>query len=447
MKSKILLLAACCLSVLLLSNSYAQHAEIANEKLFSIHCDETGLQCSAVGVKEDTHSDIQYPLGYVSTNAGMSWVRSQIEDPFHGRTTSGIWGNLSSVTCDKTGIKCMAVGEFMPEGLWLSLAYSSQNGGLTWEMMTTLLPEADTHSFADISCDTLGSHCVSIMRYVPNLATYNSKLMAIYTMDGGSSWSMSHPIPSTDKYGDYGEMQEDDIGQMHTHCDDVGQRCVMIGIHRGSRPFSYISIDGGKDWSLNAIQPALPINALNHEHASNQLADVACDKTGLRCTTIGQYETKNHDILPLAYTSLDGGSTWSLGEQLPLPELTDVYATYGALSSVACDDERTQCTAIGEYKILHRDGISFPLSYTSKDGGQHWKLSQEQPPLPKDARPRSEYPDYESETNHLHGVACSRTGLQCNAVGEYVKKSGEIAALSYSSMDGGHTWKLNSLKS
>lgn len=52
---------------------------------------------------------------------------------------------------------------------------------------------------------------------------------------------------------------------------------------------------------------------------NTELFDIVCNSTNTQCTAVGRYLNNHNNVLPLSYTSVNGGSTWSLATTLGLP--------------------------------------------------------------------------------------------------------------------------------
>ena len=119
-------------------------------------------------------------------------------------------------------------------------------------------------------------------------------------------------------------------------------------------------------------------------------------------------------IAPLSDISLNNGVTWTASTTQP------PAGSGGLLISVACSNGGDICTALGSTNSGNN-----PLSYTSTDGGATWVASVTQPPSAP------------SGFGTVYGVACSRVGTTCAAVGI---DSLHGTPFSWTSADGGIHW-------
>ena len=207
--------------------------------------------------------------------------------------------------------------------------------------------------------------------------------------------------------------------------------CTAVGDSEGpsnvpnGNPLAYTSNDGGSNWSLSLTSPF----PLPGGQTIGTLNGVSC--IGSNCTAVGHSRYRRGEqslnILPLAYSSNNGGSTWSLSLTSPLP--LPVGQTQGELHGVSCID--SNCTAVGN-SFDDNGSNGQPLAYTSNNGGSTWSLSLTSPlPLPG------------SQTQgFLFGVSC--TGTNCTAVGDSSDSNGQNQLpLAYTSNTGGSTWVLS----
>ncbi|CAM2936285.1 BNR/Asp-box repeat containing protein [Legionella steigerwaltii] len=187
-------------------------------------------------------------------------------------------------------------------------------------------------------------------------------------------------------------------------------RRLIVGvatINGQNAPIAFTSTDGGNSWSsLIQLSSTLP----------STLSDVFCDDSGLNCVSVGR--TTSAPSQPLAYNTTDGGNSWSSPILLTAP----AGATDARLISVACDSAAVNCVAVGRSRTPTR---SFALTYTSMDGGATWST----PVLPTAL----------TGSTTLLGVACSSSGLQCVTVGVNGAKT-----IAYTSNDGGKDWNAPS---
>lgn len=137
---------------------------------------------------------------------------------------------------------------------------------------------------------------------------------------------------------------------------------IAVGSYSPVKPFAYVSNDGGKNWTL-AQSFTLPLG-----HTSGDLDSISCSSE--TCVAVGSSSAQNNPLLPLAYTSNDAGKHWTLVSPFSLPD----GQVSGSLTSVFCTGNH--CTAVGTSDNRNfNDQKILPLAYTSDDGGKSWTLS------------------------------------------------------------------------
>ena len=157
----------------------------------------------------------------------------------------------------------------------------------------------------------------------------------------------------------------------------IAQQKAAVGYYRTTgnniSPLTYTSTNEGATWVLRNPLP-LPGDVAATGIQMSELHSIRCDSTELFCCAVGFYRKQNNNLAPLSYSSTNGGASWSLSNPLPLP--ADV-ATNGIqnskLQGVNCDATGTHCGAIGFY--LTNGNNIVPLSYTTVNGGITWSLS------------------------------------------------------------------------
>ena len=183
-------------------------------------------------------------------------------------------------------------------------------------------------------------------------------------------------------------------------------------------PLSYTSNDGGNDWTISSPMP-LPAGAI-----STIIYKAACDSTKTMCTTVGQFYNGSHDS-PISYTSSNGGGSWALSSSLPaIPGgAVDAY-----LYDVSCNTSGGNCIAVGSY---YTGTIFLPIAYKSSNGGNTWVTNV-----------AFSTPGGSTFTS-LQSIACSSTGSMCTAVGYYNNGTNNLP-IAYTSSNGGNSWVISS---
>jgi hypothetical protein len=227
-------------------------------------------------------------------------------------------------------------------------------------------------SFANSDQKNLTTEQKTAVGYYRNLNN-NLAPLSYASTNNGASWSLGNPLPLPSDVAANGSQQTE---LYSTSCDTTGKTCNAVGFYLDSRnnitPLSYTTLNGGKTWSLST-RVSLPNDLAITGIQSSQLTATTCNSTGLQCLAVGFYLNNSNNILPFTYTSTNGGATWSLKARLPLP--ADVAANgiqNTKLRSVTCDSTGVYCNAVGFY--LNSNNNLVPLSYTSANGGATWTV-------------------------------------------------------------------------
>jgi len=211
--------------------------------LQSVACDSTGMKCASVGVYDNGGPSL--PLSYTSVDGGNSWQVSSTLPP-----VQGIGANvLNSITCDSTGMKCTAVGQYINGGPSIPLSYTSSDGGDTWQVSSTLPPvqgNGESKLFS-VACDSTRMICTAV-GYYKNNALYAS--LSYTSQDGGATWQVSTTLPPA-------QGSDDELSGVS--CDSSGLICVAVGTNYDSQgvPLSFTSSDGGITWIPSTIMPSV----------------------------------------------------------------------------------------------------------------------------------------------------------------------------------------------
>ena len=263
----------------------------------------------------------------------------------------------------------------------------------------------------------------------------NLSSLSYISTNGGAIWSLSNALPLPGDVAANGSQNSELQG---VTCNSTNTFCKAVGFYRNMFnnfvPLSYTTVNGGASWSLSSRLP-LPIDVAANGIQNSKIQSAACDSLGNRCNTVGFYLDNGNNIIPLSYTSATGGAVWSLSTRLPLP--IDVAANgiqNNKLQSVACNSLGSLCNAVGFYSDIFNNLA--PLSYTSTNGGATWSLSSRLP-LPLDRAANG------IQNSKLQSVTCDSTGYRCSTVGFYLNNGNNLAPLSYTTVNGGATWSLS----
>lgn len=353
------------------------------------------------------NNDFFFPVVYKSNNGGNTWTIST------GLTlqSNQIEGELFGVACGAS--TCSAVGFSVDGTIFnnLPLAYFSTDRGNSWHFSSPLNPRGQGFLF-EVSC--AGNVCTSV-GYSAELDFSKQLPLGYISNNGGVNWTLSSFSPPNQA-----QAQLSGIKCISNHCIAVGLSFDSLGNNQS--PIAYISNDSGLNWTLSSpIPPA-------GQRSQSRLFGIDC--VGSNCTAVGtSYDIDpmtflNINQLPLAYTSSDGGNTWTISS--PIPPSGQFQAS---LIRVTCVGPN--CTTVGFSSDVNGNN-SLPLSYTSNDKGLNWILST---PL---ALPSGQ------TQGQLSGIACVNSGA-CASVGESFRDSFETnLPLAYTSGNLGINWLLSS---
>jgi len=235
------------------------------------------------------------------------------------------------------------------------------------------------------------------------------------TTDGGQRWT-SHRGPALQNLSNGGVTND------VMSCATISS-CAVIAYHgdsSGSFSEAFTTSDGGASWSQGTI-PSLP---------SGQFVPTGLSCSGTTCVAVGSagiYGGASQGVDPhggAAYTSNDGGATWSASSAPP-----------GTLTrSLTCPDA-ADCYA-----------PSLAAVYQTKDGGQAWsRVSTSGLPGPSGSS---------SRWNFLHMTCASSSSCWLSGASSLPANPGSLRAffsigqaqgLLASTADGGATWALSRL--
>lgn len=217
-------------------------------------------------------------------------------------------------------------------------------------------------------------------------------------------------------------------GMTHIACNKTAMRCTAIGtitLDRNHCPFgclqpiSSYSMDGKKTWSASQYMPKTELEMVYFN-------SFTCNDDGMNCIVVGhQMHSHLHDILPLLFSTNDGGKHWEVQNYAGANYCSYHSASYpwrswGKLYDHTCDKSGKNCVAVGSCVKDDKTDYSYVgLSIISRDGGLTWQESSTQP--------LSVMPH-----NELNKVTCDENAMKCIATG----------TAKYESDDGGDNWRL-----
>lgn len=398
-------------------------------------------QRTSVGYYRNNNNNI-VPLGYYSSNGGASWSLSH---PFPLPTDVAANGSqhceVVDIQCNGAQRLCTAVGFYLTNNRnIMPMIYLTSTSGINWSLgYLPYLPDdvagngAQNNQFRSVACDLTGSQCSAVGFYLNN--NNNLAPLSYTSSNGGITWNLSPRLPLPFDVASKGAQ---DSELLNVICDGNGHSCSAIGFYRNTNnnitPLAYTSGSGGAGWTLSNRFP-LPNDSAANGIQNTQLKSINCDNNKIRCSSVGFYLTNNNNVVPLSYTTIDGGITWALSARLPLP--SDVAAQGiqdSKLQSIVCNQNGTLCKAVGSYRSNNNNVA--PLGYISSNGGASWSLSN---PFMQPANKAANG----IQNSSLQNLTCINHGYYCSAVGAYLTSSNNHLPLSYISVNGGLSWVLS----
>ncbi|CDZ78905.1 hypothetical protein BN59_03220 [Legionella massiliensis] len=343
---------------------------------------------------------------------------------------------LETVSCDKTGIQCIAIGFGAEFHLQDRLVATSQDGGLTWSEPTLLASPKeevtpllnDTPNSASISCDEFGQQCIvassAVIEGVPTPLVYT-------THDGGLSWSAPKLLPLP-KDVNKTQIYANNSLVTSISCDQTGTVCTIAGGLAGDNeaiPLIYSTTNAGDSWKFSSLkQPSY--QAPSSGYHGTVLLGVSCNFSGLNCVAVGHsvvstsFFSDYYSSHPVSYSTQDGGAHWSNPYVLDTKETNNQVST---LVDIACDSSGIQCTAIGYFNYSSQ---SLPFSITTRNNGASWTPMNY-------IIPKAGFYD-------ISAMHCDSSGKYCVAVGgefKYIDTVAVVKPLIYTTENAGSVWE------
>ncbi|KTD43236.1 WD40/YVTN/BNR-like repeat-containing protein [Legionella quateirensis] len=286
-------------------------------QLSSVSCNSTGLNCVAAGGVSNN------AVSFRTADGGKTWSTSSMSDVPPGTTASA----FNKVFCDaNTGLQCVAVGTYQL-GSTLPLVNISSNGGQTWSLANTR-PSFNSALLA-LSCDSTASRCTS-----------GGSAGMFYSLNGGVDWNTANSFPATAIVRDI-------------QCDSaIPMNCTAVGQTAASAAFASYTSDNGDTWIQSTINPAL---------ALVRLSSVSCSTNLSKCIAM---QGATFSLVINILKSTDQGQVWNQIGTMPV-------AVSSIFNDVFCDGNGQNCTAVGGIGA----GVSAGVTYYSLDGETNWTAS------------------------------------------------------------------------
>jgi len=322
--------------------------------LYSVSCDSTANTCMAAG-NYTTSAGILTPLTYITNDSGASWTQTSTLPLLPTSLSNN--AVIDSIFCNTADASQCALVGWYGKTVSSALSYYTTDSGATWIDNSPPVSGHSASYLLGVSCEATATTCTTVGAYTNG--TTSSPLIYSSTDSG---------ITLTNQALNSGNL----IGSLNAvACSVGGGSCTSVGSYfpngPAANPLGYASPDAGVTWSAIDFSSILPEFALE-----GNLYDVACSTN--QCSAVGQYSISSTNALPLSIASSDGGVTWITSPGLPTPPSG---GTNGILSGVACGQvDNTLCSSVGAYN----DGTNIiPMSFTSSDGGSHWTMSNTMP--------------------------------------------------------------------
>jgi hypothetical protein len=227
-------------------SSYRQSSSFGDLSAQDLSCALSGahMDCSAVGYLFDTATNAPVDTAWYSTDGGMSWSPSLLAQRE---------GELNAVSCVTLHgqVRCAALGTETYNGITANVAVYSVDGGKSWSSSTfptrTLLPSP----WGDVSCASRGSKV--------DCAASGSTLL--FSADGGATW-----LPATGPNRVAG-----DIVCMPS---SPGPSCYVVGARAA------YSDNGGATWSATKVAKGFAVQ-------DSMLRDNISCASASRCAVAG----------------------------------------------------------------------------------------------------------------------------------------------------------------
>lgn len=298
------------------------------------------------------------PLLAISHDGGEGW--SYPASVFSALPiNTGLIALFTSASCSR--LNCLASGRFdrlLPgKDLSFPLLMSSQNGGDTWSLPSTIL-SALPKDFKQGRFTTQplcsGQNCLVAGFY---LATNLKLPLLANSSDAGSTWTYPESIIVNLPTDFLGPAFFKGVTARAADCFAVGQ--YQNKSHKMIPLFS-ASHDGCKSWTYPKV-PGLP-----GDFSEGILNSVVCHQMR-GCIAVGTYTSTKPGNPRFPLVAISTNRTSWIYIPTPNVHLPNDFATLNSLNSINCGDSFENCIAVGQYTSNQTGSPTFPFLLFSTD--------------------------------------------------------------------------------
>ncbi len=267
----------------------------------------------AVGQVTSNTLNTPIPFAYTSDSTGKSWSDPIfLSTLLDGELISDV--NLPAVSCSSDGLRCVTGGFFLQDpadtNATTPVIYTSTNGGTSFSspiplQLVDAKPTPILTQVSGLSCDKDGIRCIAIGQTTLQVSenVQNTRAISYLSVDGGNTWTAPQLLHKPESYFTNVAFNLD--------CDESNLNCTSAGYGQINvnewLPLVYQTKDGGKTWGEPTTPPP------PSDSKDNRLNGIICSATGNICLTVGSGSSRDVESLfvPYSYTSVNAGATWS----------------------------------------------------------------------------------------------------------------------------------------